>query len=234
MAAIYDRMMSHVNYKAWAKYISEIALLLMPRHSKVLELAAGTGKFSTHFSENYPNLVLSDLSANMLQIAEKRCTFPLVVADFRALPFKKNSFDAVLCLYDSINYLLQKKEVAATFLSIRDVLCPGGYFIFDCCLMNGSLAHSEGEYRTEYFRGLEVTQHSYRVEKKNIHINTFYIKDKSGEIQLETHKQKIYPLSFFLQTLLINGFDVLNCFADASFENATEESHRAHIVARKR
>ena len=234
LAAIYDRLMNHVNYKAWAKYISEITLPVLPRHSKVLELAAGTGKFSTYFSENYPNMVLSDLSASMLQIAEKRCIFPLVAADFRHLPFREGAFDCVLCLYDSINYLLQQKEVAAMMLSVRSVLQPGGYFIFDCCLINGSIIHSESMYRSEHYKGVEVTQHSQRVEKTNTHINTFYMKFPSGEIILETHKQKIYPLSFFIKTLLINGFEVLHCFSDASFDNATEDSHRAHIVARKR
>jgi ubiquinone/menaquinone biosynthesis C-methylase UbiE len=233
LAGIYDRLMNHVNYKRWAAYISEILSTHIPTHSLLLELAAGTGKFSTYLSSDFPNLVLSDLSVPMLKVAGQRVDFPLVAADFRALPFKTHAFDGVICLYDSINYLLRLSEVEKMIQNVSEIIAPGGIFIFDCCLINGSRAHAEVGSRVEYFRGVELRQHSYRVEEKNVHINTFYLKNNIGEVFQETHRQKIYRLTQFKKILLNCGFELLHCYDNDSFSEATENSFRAHFVTRK-
>jgi len=118
--------------------------------------------------------------------------------------------------------------------NVAAILRNGGIFVFDCCLVNGSKAHSQLGSRVEHFRGVELTQHSYRIESKNIHINTFYLKDISGEISQEIHRQKIYRLSFFKKVLLAAGFEILHCYDNDSFSEATERSFRAHFVARKK
>ncbi len=234
LAPYYDRLMNHVNYRQWAAYIKNILPEHLPNNCKILEIAGGTGKFAGYFSKYYPEYILSDLSIQMLAIAKSRGSLTTTAADFSALPFKDEIFELVICLYDSINYVLTKEGVTKVLKSVYRVLSRGGYFLFDCCLINGSIEHSSDAYRTEYFRGVTIEQHSYRDESKNIHLNNFCIKFPDGRQEFETHKQKIYTLAFFMVTLNMIGFEIVHCFEEFSFDDATDESLRAHFLARKK
>jgi len=53
-----------------------------------------------------------------------------LVADMRDLP-DLGEFDLILCLDDSVNYLLSRDELAAAFSCAARVLSPSGVFAFD-------------------------------------------------------------------------------------------------------
>ena len=226
--------MSHVNYKSWANYIDVVCCDLMNEKCKILEVAAGTGKFGAHLSKKYPNYILSDLSLEMLQVGKSKYELKSVASDMMNLSFKDSSFDTVICLYDSINYILKNKDLSQTFSEISRVLIEDGLFVFDCCLMKGSLEHAEQEYREEFFRNGKIKQRSFIIDSKKIHVNSFEISKNDVIIATETHRQKIYSLETFEKLLLVNSFEMIYCLEDFSFEDATENSLRAHIIARKK
>ncbi len=99
----------------------------------VLDLGAGTGLFSKHVLEKYPQarFVLYDLADKMLEVAKGRfqaCSsqFEFVIGDYRTLRVE-HDFDLVISSL-SIHHLLDE-EKQALFRAIYGILRKPGLFI---------------------------------------------------------------------------------------------------------
>jgi SAM-dependent methyltransferase len=112
----------------------------------VLDCACGTGSDLALVASLGCQVQGSDLSAAMLAQAQKRLaqeslSVPLTQADFRTLPEHFNvAFDAVLCLSNSINELLDDGQVVAALQSMAAVLRPGGILVLDQGQTDASMA----------------------------------------------------------------------------------------------
>jgi SAM-dependent methyltransferase len=107
---------------------------LLARHAPaartVLELACGTGSILAALRSDY-DVVGVDLSEEMLAVARRKLPgVELIHADMTRVRLGRR-FDAVLCLYDSINHLLRWTQWEAVFDRARMHLEPGGVFVFD-------------------------------------------------------------------------------------------------------
>jgi len=102
---------------------------------KVLEIAVGSGEMFSHIAEKNPSglNVGLDLSPQMAAVTLNRlgrdhpsvnCT--IEAADSRLMPYKDESFDAVVCCY--LLELLASTDIVKTLHEIRRVLKPGGTF----------------------------------------------------------------------------------------------------------
>jgi cyclopropane fatty-acyl-phospholipid synthase-like methyltransferase len=113
-----------------AKCISELLRVSKPNAKKVLELGCGTGSILKHLQASY-EVSGVDLSSKMLSIARKKVP--------RANLWRQNMvyfqiderFDAVLCVFDSINHVRRFSDWKRVFARVRQHLSPGGCFIFD-------------------------------------------------------------------------------------------------------
>lgn len=101
-----------------------------PKAKKVLELACGTGALLKPLSKQYEVSGL-DISEGMLTVAQK--VLPRAHLYHQSMTdFQMNEqFDVILCLFDSINHLLNFKDWQRMFASVAKHLNPGGVFIFD-------------------------------------------------------------------------------------------------------
>jgi ubiquinone/menaquinone biosynthesis C-methylase UbiE len=138
IAPFYDELMSNVPYGLWADYIAELALRAgapIQQHSNLLDLATGTGSLALQFARRGCTVTGIDLSPPMLQQAQRKCAqadldvrfLQANMADFDMRP----EFDYAICLYDSLNYILEPDDIKRTFVCTRRALNPGGLFIFD-------------------------------------------------------------------------------------------------------
>jgi ubiquinone/menaquinone biosynthesis C-methylase UbiE len=84
------------------------------RRDRILDLGAGTGRFSKLAAEMGP-VVAADRSLDMLSRARDKGSFALVRADAHALPFRRDTFDAtlvVMVLHQLEDYPRALSEVA--------------------------------------------------------------------------------------------------------------------------
>jgi ubiquinone/menaquinone biosynthesis C-methylase UbiE len=113
---------------------------------RVLEVATGSGEMFRRLVKANPDgrTVGLDLAPNMaahtLRVARK--AYPGADAhcgavDVRNLPFRSNSFDAVMCCY--LLELLSRDDILRTLGEIRRVLRPGGNFSLVVIGQNGKL-----------------------------------------------------------------------------------------------
>ncbi|MBV8461787.1 MAG: class I SAM-dependent methyltransferase [Acidimicrobiales bacterium] len=101
-----------------------------PDARSVLELACGTGSILERLA-TFPERTGLDISPEML--AEARAKLPdvvLVEGDMRDFRLDRR-FDVVVCVFDSINHLLDFADWESTFAAVADHLEPGGLFVFD-------------------------------------------------------------------------------------------------------
>jgi SAM-dependent methyltransferase len=131
----YDRFSKHYDAvmgdpKEKAIFLKSLIKKWNPKAMTVLELACGTGAVLQHFVHDFKASGL-DLSTGMLAIARRRLPkTPLYQQDMTrfAVP---GEYDAILCVYDSINHLAKFKDWQKVFALAKHHLTQKGVFIFD-------------------------------------------------------------------------------------------------------
>jgi SAM-dependent methyltransferase len=101
-----------------------------PGARTVLELACGTGALLERLRDDY-EVTGVDLSEEMLAVAGRKVPgVRLFRADMTRVSLGE-TFDVVLCVFDSLNHLLSFAEWEAAFDRAREHLAEGGIFVFD-------------------------------------------------------------------------------------------------------
>jgi SAM-dependent methyltransferase len=130
-APFYDAFTAASDYDRWTGFVLELAQRLGLRGKSLLDLACGTGKSFLPFLERGFEVTGCDASGAMLgEAARKAPGVPLVRADLREVG-SLGRFDLVTCFDDSLNYLLDERDLGRSFLSIAANLHPAGLALFD-------------------------------------------------------------------------------------------------------
>ena len=116
---------------AWCEALLKRCIEMYASDPKSLvEFACGTGNVLKWFAPAMQTTGV-DLSEGMIQKAQSKipsCEF--TVGDMRTVRLKRR-FDIALCVYDSINHLLEFSHWKQFFQNVREHLNPNGVFIFD-------------------------------------------------------------------------------------------------------
>lgn len=127
IAPTYDllnRLLSAGIDKAWR---TELARALPDPVGRVLDLCAGTLDLGVAVLQEHPSaeVIYADFSVEMLHRGRHKQPEALLVgADALRLPFRDESFDAVVCGFGVRNV----EDLRACFEEVRRVLRPGGTF----------------------------------------------------------------------------------------------------------
>ncbi len=132
-AAVYDRLMSDVDYGAWANYIA--GLLPAPTGLSIFECACGTGEIGIRLFGMGHRVTASDISEPMLARAMEKARIRsadmhFVRQDMRHIAVHR-PVDAVVCACDGVNYLTDLGAAGEFFRSAHAALKPGGALLFD-------------------------------------------------------------------------------------------------------
>jgi len=129
---IYQQFLVPLIFEPFARDMAERVAKLAPR--ALLETAAGTGVVTRALAARLPastRIVATDLNPPMLEQAKVRQAGKRPIewkqADALALPFKEQSFDAVICQFGAMFFPDRVKG----YREARRVLRDGGHFIFN-------------------------------------------------------------------------------------------------------
>lgn len=164
----------------------------------VLELACGTGNHALRLAALGYRITATDLSADMILQArakqqewERSGRLPagmlsFMQADMSELPPQTGSnFDAALCLFDSLGYVLTNAAIRKTLHGIYDRLKSGGIFI------------------TEYWHGATMARHY-----EEARIRRWQVPDgevvRFSETQLD-YRTQIADIRFTVHQIFNNG-----------------------------
>lgn len=243
LAEIYDVVMNEVDYDLWADYIDALMLDHHTDPKTVMELACGTGSLALSLDElECYDIWGTDKSPQMIARAreknrERMCTVDFSVMDFLDIPLNR-TFDVVFCVFDSINYLHEPRQVIRFLNQCQKLLTSRSLLIFDFTTPSNSkeaihYLHNEEGITDNNYRFLRTS--TYDAEDQ-IHTNTFRIQqltsDQSTVLDefMEVHRQKIYSLQQMLDIIDQTAYNIRAKYSDFEFEEADDESLRITMV----
>ncbi|MBC8183990.1 class I SAM-dependent methyltransferase [candidate division KSB1 bacterium] len=235
LASIYDEVMSHVEYIKWARYIERVINKWQPQCRSLLDISCGTGNFL--FSLNFKDIECLglDMSFEMIKIAAEKNksqtqNINFFQGDMVSIVLKKK-FNVVVCLYDSINYLLDLKLWQQLFLRVADVLDKNGIFVFDICTKNNSVKYFNNYSERNGGENYEYLRESSYNQAKGIHTNKFIITFyEAAKDYIEIHQQKIFSINEIKDFINSTNFKLLGYFNGFTFNEGSEDSLRIHFV----
>ena len=192
----------------------------------ILELACGSAEISCELAKRGYSLLATDLSEDMLNKAKmKHGAEMLRFMPLNMVQFDLNeTFDAVICFCDSINYLSSLKEVKSMIHSVKQHLNEQGIFLFDMHTPDRLEEFAE-EFIEEGMIDDVPYQWTIAAQEDEIHHHFAFWKD--GEIMQEFHVQHVFDLNDVLNLLHEEGFET-EVFVD--FDQPASSSGEKYFV----
>lgn len=237
VAAVYDQIMAGVPYRHWVDYLEELWEWFDCQPRSVLELACGTGSVMDALRQRGYEVAGVDNSAPMLEIAREKLgpETRLWLQDAASLDLDEQ-FDACVCLFDSLNYLLEWEDLRDCCAGVCRALHPGGLFVFDINSVRALKSHlftQQGrdedesvsyDWRSRWDPGqrLCTIEMEYNVRRNGV-VETFH----------ETHVQRAYTLDELQAAICEGGLRFLAAYDAYSFRSAQPESDRHYLIAQR-
>lgn len=241
LAAGYDLVMDHVDYDAWAAYL----FALLRRHGTdvetVVELGGGTGSLARRLQPlGEYRYLLTDGSTAMLTRAQEKLFSDSPIcchrADFTSVTLddlgRTEPVDAVILVYDGLNYLLDEAEVAALFQCVHDLLRPGGIAVIDQSTPANSKERGDGfvdEGARDDFSYVRESQYDPDTRRHE----TIFTLTVDGQHQTERHVQRVYAIAEVRALLGRSPLAVESAYDEFTTDPAHDQSYRVHWVLRR-
>jgi ubiquinone/menaquinone biosynthesis C-methylase UbiE len=240
IADYYDALMSFVDYPAWINYIESILRLNSIAEKKIMDLACGTGVCMELWWQKRYEVCGLDRSMPMLNVCRRRFRqfgindIPLINADMRMFALR-SKFPILTCLYDSLNYNLDRDDLMECMKNINDCLTPDGIFIFDMntihCLRD-EWGNNVYERNDEAINSIWRNTYNNEANISSLKI-TLNIKRNGKRLVLrEHHCERGYSLAEITDCLNESGFRV-ELYRHLTFNPAQESDLRIMGVAKK-
>ena len=216
--------------------------ILKSERNLVLDLGCGTGTLTELLYHKGYDMIGVDSSEDMLSIAlakkEKSGSEILYLCqDMRELDLYC-TIGTVVCVCDSVNYLLENEDVEDAFTLVHNYLYPGGIFIFDFNTVYkyekviGDTTIAENREECSF-----IWENYYHEEERiNEYDLTIFAKEDSGLFRRfsETHFQRGYTLSEMTAFVEKAGMEVVIVLDADTHKEPREDSERIYVVARER
>lgn len=233
----YDRLMrSDFNYEHIADYLENLFDLFGCNPNLVCELACGTGNITLPLSKRGYDMIAVDKSYEMLDIARKKSDGSILFLnqDMTKLDLY-GSVDAVICMIDGINYVLNPNSLFNMFKRIKTCfLEPGGIFIFDIS-SEYKLKEKIGS-NTFVYNGEDIyySWENRFVRKMSDMYLTFFVRHKNGLYRrfAERHIQRAYREDEIICMLKKAGFTSVQAFDGMTFNPVKADSERIVFAAK--
>lgn len=223
-----DRSLEAYGDFAWAfdeplggPFFDGLAPLLegvLDRHASAgrehLDLACGTALSAHWFAERGYRTAGVDASIPMLLVATDRLA-RRVAGDLRSVPLR-GRFDLVTCLYDSLNHIRVRGDLARSFAEVKRLSAPGALFVFDVNHPDGYAAiWGDKEPFLAEGRGYSLalrTQWTRRTREGSARIEGWAMRDGRRVAIHEVRRQKAWTRKEIESLLRRAGLPVVETF----------------------
>ena len=251
-AEVYDLFMDNVPYQEWSRYLIGLLKEHQVSEGLVLELGCGTGRITRLLSQAGYDMIGVDSSEEMLQIARQtqwnqtegegadvgqdQPDILYLLQDMREFELY-GTVKAVVCVCDSLNYILEEEELLTVFRLVNNYLDPGGVFIFDMntlykyreILGENTICENrkEGSFIWENFYDEETQTNQYDL--------TLFIRESHDLYRKyeETHVQRGYELHKVQELLEEAGMEFVVGYDAFTREPVRADSERMYVIARE-
>ena len=238
-ARVYDRLMDN-RPEHWARYVqSLLGELGIDPPARVLDAGCGTGMMSLALAQDGYRVNGTDISPAMLDQAAQAAHRLGVHVEWEEMDMRSldplEPEQAVTCVCDPVNYLLEQDDVQAFFMSACQALVPGGVLLFDVStpfyyqheLGTQTFAHQEPE-------AAYILQTTAEASRCRMDLTVFALQNNGMYLRAqETHLLTGYPKQTLTQLLEQAGFGSIACYAFGTHVPAQDTDHRWQFVAIK-
>ncbi len=190
-AQYYDLFNQGKDYSKECNFLEEIFKRFGQGIKTILDLGCGTGFHDLELSKRGYEITGLDLSKEMIEIAkEKAPKVKFEVGDMSNFNLNEN-FDAIICLFSSIGYLVENKQIENFFKCVKNHLKENGLLIIDC------------------WNGLAVMHELPSSRKKDVEIEGLKIIRKSfPDLDSKNHINNVrFNVKIFQDNSLIDGYE---------------------------
>lgn len=239
-AYVYDTFMDNIPYKDWTRYLLQLFAEQGITSGIIAELGCGTATMTLLMNKAGFSVIGVDCSMDMLTIAADKTSgcknLSLILQDMRELELNQK-VDGIYCICDSLNYLLDTKDILLTFQRVKEQLVPGGVFIFDLKTLYFYQEILGDQTFCDHQEDCSYTWENsfFEEEKINQYDLTIFAKAKGSELFerfFETHHQKAYALTEIIDLLNKSGLKYEIAYDAFTKQPPHETSERIYIIAR--
>ncbi len=219
-AELYDQFYAQKPYQAEADLLRTLLRDHQGREPirNLLELACGTGTNAVLMAESGFSVVATDISPDMLACARsKGSAVEFLQQDMVELDLPGCLFDAALCLFDSLGYLVTLSRVERVLQRVRRHLRVDGLFVFDVWHAAAMLRNFEpARVRTLHTTHgtivrLSETELDVRDSLARVTYSIFDPQaDGSYRLYRETHTNRFFTCGELQALADTHGFDVVS------------------------
>ncbi len=240
LSYFYDELNADCPYGEYADFIDKM-LGGSKNSPEILDCGCGTGNISIALSEKGYKLTAFDISEDALSVAEKKSRekglhIRFVRADMRSFTVG-SGFDALISTFDSLNYLLLKKELSGFFASAGACLKKGGLLIFDVnTAYRYEKVYADNCYILESENAFLSWQNFYNITSKRckFYLSLFSLKKKGlWERYDEEHTQKYHSTADLKKLAENAGFELCSLYGNPDLSPLAKDSEKAYFVLRK-
>ena len=217
LARYYDELLQdEESLSLWLEYIEK------EQFKTVLELASGSGVMAKILKSKDYDVVASDLSCAMKESAINNYDGEYLILNMTDYHLDRK-FDLILCICDSINYLLVD-ELDSFFNCAYEHLNDNGRLIFDCHHMERLNEFKDGYIEEGFIDGIAYQWSIQSDEFDNSIFEHFTFYTNDGMIQ-EHHHQSVFDIA----TLK----DKMNKFFDVTVIEDFVEDEKVLFIGKK-
>lgn len=241
-ARVYDDFMDNIPYEEWADYVTRLLKEDQVEDGLVLDLGCGTGSLTEILSKSGYEMIGVDNSAEMLEIAREKSTrnqsdILYLLQDMREFELY-GTVRAVISICDSMNYIIEEKDLTEVFRLVNNYLDPEGIFIFDMntpykyetLLADNTIAEDREEMS---FIWDNYYYEEERINEYNLHL---FLQEADGRYRkyTETHYQKAYEIEEVRAMIEEAGMEFVAVYDAFTKEPPREDSERVYFIAREK
>lgn len=138
-AGVYDLWMDPGMYDDWEEIILAVlrkcGIDPAKKEYRLADVACGTGQMSLRFAADGFNVTGVDISPDMIRVAADNAERLGIPAEFSCQDMRElhlnEPADTVICLCDSLNYLLTDEDLEKAFLAASGSLTKQGLYVTD-------------------------------------------------------------------------------------------------------
>jgi len=190
LSKYYDYLQRDMNYQVWVDWVVKQNF---KKDISILEIGCGTGTVANELTKLGYTVDAFDYSDEMIRQAKlKNSNINFYQDDITTFKVDKK-YDLILCFMDTLNYIVEEKDIKSSFKNVYNALNDGGIFLFDIHQLD-NFDNFDGYLETGYIEDIEYVWHSYGQDyDKNIIHHDFRFVDKDNELK-ERHVQRILAL----------------------------------------
>lgn len=239
-ADFYDELTYDVDYKKRTAYLMKLFKKYGKAPELLLDLACGTGGFSNEFAKLGVEVIGTDISEEMLNIARENSLDSGLDVLYLCQAAEEldlyGTVDGAVCCLDSLNHITDYKRLCKAIKRVSLFLEPDCLFIFD---VNTEYKHREILGDNVFVMDREqvycVWANAYNPKNNTVDIMLdFFVKDGEAYYRYsEEFTERAYTGDELTLALKEAGLEIVGIFDDMTEKPLNDKSQRAIYVTKK-